>query len=142
MDTPRRLSVRTACDRRRSRTPRKAVTPPEVRPSSAPPTTVTVEVVIAGDECLNLNIWTPDLTAAGLPVLVWIHCGSFMNGSGSVAEYDGSAFARNGVVCVTINYRLAAEGFLFLDDGDANLGPSRSSGSSALGAGQDQGVRR
>jgi len=80
------------------------------------------EVVIHGEDCLNLNVWTPDPGAAGLPVLVWIHGGSFMNGSSSVAEYDGTAFARDGVVCVSINYRLAAEGFLFLDDGTANLG--------------------
>ncbi|HEY0936161.1 MAG TPA: carboxylesterase family protein, partial [Trebonia sp.] len=83
------------------------------------------EVVIAGDDCLNLNVWTPDPGATGLPVLVWIHGGSFMNGSGSVGEYDGTAFARDGVVCVTINYRLAAEGFLFLDgngDSDGNGG--------------------
>ncbi len=80
------------------------------------------EVVIAGDGCLNLNVWTPDPDTTGLPVLVWIHGGSFMNGSGSVGAYDGTAFARDGVVCVTINYRLAAEGFLFLDDGIANLG--------------------
>ncbi len=80
------------------------------------------EVVIPGEDCLNLNVWTPDPGATGLPVLVWIHGGSFMNGSGSVGAYDGSLFARNGVVCVTINYRLAAEGFLFLDDGIANLG--------------------
>jgi para-nitrobenzyl esterase len=80
------------------------------------------EVVIGGDECLNLNVWTPDVGTAGLPVLVWIHGGSFMNGSSSVADYDGAAFARDGVVCVSINYRLAAEGFLFLDDGIANLG--------------------
>jgi para-nitrobenzyl esterase len=80
------------------------------------------EVVIPGEDCLNLNVWTPDPTADGLPVLVWIHGGSFMNGSGSLGEYDGTAFARDGVVCVTINYRLAAEGFLFLDDGIANLG--------------------
>src|ERR1700723_1014557 len=80
------------------------------------------EVVIPGEECLNLNVWTPDLDAAGLPVLVWIHGGSFMNGSSSVGEYDGAAFARDGVVCVSINYRLAAEGFLFLDDGVVNLG--------------------
>ena len=79
------------------------------------------EEVIPGDECLNLNVWTPDQNAK-LPVLVWIHGGSFMNGSGSVGAYDGTAFARDGVVCVTINYRLAAEGFLFLDDGTANLG--------------------
>ncbi len=80
------------------------------------------EEVIAGEECLNLNVWTPDPGAAGLPVLVWIHGGSFMNGSGSVGAYDGTAFARDGVVCVTINYRLAAEGFLFLGDDAANLG--------------------
>ena len=80
------------------------------------------EVVIAGDDCLNLNVWTPDVSAPGLPVLVWIHGGSFMNGSGSVAEYNGAAFARDGVVCVTINYRLGAEGFLYLGDGIANLG--------------------
>jgi para-nitrobenzyl esterase len=80
------------------------------------------EVVIPGEDCLNLNVWTPDPGAAGLPVLVWIHGGSFMNGSGSVAEYNGAAFARDGVVCVTINYRLSAEGFLFLGDGIANLG--------------------
>src|SRR6516164_4840183 len=79
------------------------------------------EVVIPGEECLNLNVWTPDTTAS-LPVLVWIHGGSFMNGSGSVGAYNGAAFARDGVVCVTINYRLAAEGFLFFDDGIANLG--------------------
>ena len=42
------------------------------------------EVVIGGEDCLNLNVWTPDVGAAGLPVLVWIHGGSFMNGSGSV----------------------------------------------------------
>jgi para-nitrobenzyl esterase len=80
------------------------------------------EVVIPGEDCLNLNVWTPDLGAAGLPVLVWIHGGSFMNGSGSVAEYRGTAFARDGVVCVTINYRLGAEGFLFTGDGIANIG--------------------
>ncbi len=97
---------------------------PTVPKGDYPPqyTSLFPEVVIAGEDCLNLNVWTPDPNAAGLPVLVWIHGGSFMNGSGSVAEYNGAAFARDGVVCVTINYRLAAEGFLFLDDGIANLG--------------------
>jgi para-nitrobenzyl esterase len=89
--------------------------PPQYRP-------LFPEVVIPGEDCLNLNVWTPDPDASGLPVLVWIHGGSFMNGSSSVAEYNGAAFARDGVVCVTVNYRLAAEGFLFLDDGIANLG--------------------
>jgi para-nitrobenzyl esterase len=80
------------------------------------------EIVIPGDECLNLNIWTPDIGDVGLPVMVWIHGGSFANGSGSLPEYAGGAFARDGVVCVTINYRLGAEGFLYFDDGTANLG--------------------
>lgn len=73
-----------------------------------------------GDDCLNLNIWTPDPGAAGLPVMVWIPGGMFEAGSG--ATYDGSHFGRDGVVCVTINYRVGAEGFLYLPDGDANLG--------------------
>ena len=80
------------------------------------------EPVIPGEDCLNLNVWTPDPTAAALPVFVWIHGGSFMNGSGAVPAYRGSSFARDGVVCVTINYRLQAEGFLHTGDGVANLG--------------------
>ncbi|MGV9384146.1 carboxylesterase/lipase family protein [Nonomuraea sp. NPDC003707] len=80
------------------------------------------EVVIPGEECLNLNVWTPGPGGSGLPVLVWIHGGMFTQGSGSVPGYRGTSFARDGVVCVTINYRLGAEGFLHLDDGTANLG--------------------
>lgn len=76
---------------------------------------------IDGEDCLNLNIWTP-VGAENLPVLVWIHGGGFTNGSGSAAEFDGTAFALSEVVCVTINYRVAADGFLFLDDGIANVG--------------------
>lgn len=80
-----------------------------------------VEPTIPGDDCLNLNIWTPD-PAAALPVLVWIHGGSFVYGTGAVSLYDGSAFARDGVVCVTINYRLGVDGFLLLDGVPANRG--------------------
>ena len=73
-----------------------------------------------GEDCLNLNVWTPNPAAHGLPVMVWIPGGMFEVGSG--ATYDGSRFARDGVVCVTINYRVGPEGFLYLADGDANLG--------------------
>ena len=73
-----------------------------------------------GEDCLNLNVWTPDPAARGLPVMVWIPGGMFEVGTG--ATYDGSRFARDGVVCVTINYRVGPEGFLHLADGDANLG--------------------
>lgn len=80
------------------------------------------EPSIAGEDILNLNIWTPETGAARLPVFVWIHGGAFTNGSGAVPIYDGTAFARDGVVCVTINYRLGAEGFALLDDAPANRG--------------------
>ena len=80
------------------------------------------EVTIAGEECLNLNVWAPADGGGGLPVLVWIHGGAFTNGSNSVPEYDGSAFARNGIVTVAVNYRLAAEGFLYTGEDPANLG--------------------
>ena len=64
-----------------------------------------------GDDCLNLNVWTPDAAASGLPVLVWIHGGAFYAGSGIDAVYNGANFARDGVVCVTLNYRLGIQGF-------------------------------
>ena len=83
----------------------------------------------AGDDSLNLNVWTPDPTASGLPVLVWVHGGAFVSGSGIEPVYDGSAFARNGVVCVTINYRLGAQGFLHLADHFPELAESGTLGS-------------
>ncbi len=80
------------------------------------------EVTIPGEDCLNLNVWTPGPGRSGLPVLVWIHGGMFVKGSGALPAHRGVSFARDGVVCVTINYRLGAEGFLHLGDGTANLG--------------------
>ena len=68
----------------------------------------------AGADSLNLNVWTPDPSASGLPVLVWIHGGAFVSGSGIEPTYNGASFARNGVVCVTVNYRLGAQGFMHL----------------------------
>ena len=93
------------------------------KPPYFPPfDTILPEPAIPGEDCLNLNIWTPDPTATGLPVMVWIHGGAFANGTGAIASYDGASFARDGVVLVSINYRLGVDGFLFLDDGVANLG--------------------
>jgi para-nitrobenzyl esterase len=93
------------------------------KPPYFPPFDVLLpEPVVPGEDCLNLNIWTPDPGRGGLPVMVWIHGGAFSNGSGAIPQYDGSRFARDGVACVTINYRLGTDGFLYLDDGIANLG--------------------
>jgi carboxylesterase type B len=80
------------------------------------------ELTIAGEDCLNLNIWSPDLGAAGQPVMVWFSGGAFETGTAAAPAYDGSRFARDGIVCVTINYRVGADGFLYLGDGNANLG--------------------
>ncbi|MET8352930.1 MULTISPECIES: carboxylesterase/lipase family protein [unclassified Micromonospora] len=88
----------------------------------APVVPLLPEVTIPGEDCLNLNVWTPGTSPSDRPVFVWIHGGSFTSGSGANAEYDGTAFARDGVVCVTINYRLGADGFLELPDADTNRG--------------------
>jgi para-nitrobenzyl esterase len=66
-----------------------------------------------GEDCLYLNVWTPARKAgARLPVMVWIHGGGFVAGFGDEPRHDGGAFARKGVVLVTINYRLGVFGFL------------------------------
>jgi carboxylesterase type B len=70
-----------------------------------------------GEDCLYLNIWTPAAHRGRRPVLVWIHGGAFILGSGCQMLYDGATLARRGdVVVVTINYRLGALGFLRLRD--------------------------
>lgn len=91
-------------------------TPPQ--PPTPPPLDFFAPA-IPGADYLNLNIWTPEPGSARLPVMVWIFGGGFDTGSNGL--YDGHAFARDGVVFVAINYRLGAEGFLFLDDGIANV---------------------
>ncbi|MDR2986785.1 MAG: carboxylesterase family protein, partial [Nocardiopsaceae bacterium] len=96
-------------------------TPP--KPDYPPPfDTLFGEPNIAGDDWLNLNVWTPDPTASGLPVMVWIHGGAFANGNSAIPLYDGHAFARDGVVLVSINYRLGVDGFAVLPGRPANRG--------------------
>ncbi|MER5203469.1 carboxylesterase/lipase family protein [Streptomyces sp. NPDC002825] len=81
------------------------------------------ENAVPGEDCLNLSVWTPSPgPGAQLPVMVWLHGGAFTNGSGSASGYDGGAFARDGVVCVTLNYRLGADGFLRLPGRPDNRG--------------------
>jgi para-nitrobenzyl esterase len=75
-----------------------------------------------GLDCLNLNVRTPDVGATGLPVMVWIHGGGFMTGSGSSPIHDGITWARDGIVHVSINYRMSIDGWLFFGGDTANLG--------------------
>jgi len=65
------------------------------------------------EDCLYLNIWAPaDAAPRSLPVMVWLHGGSFESGSGAEPSCDGAALARLGAVVVTLNYRLGIFGFL------------------------------
>ena len=69
------------------------------------------EIGPMSEDCLSLNIWAPE-NASNAPVLVWIHGGALVSGASSFDMYDGSRLARQGVVVVSINYRLGALGFL------------------------------
>ncbi|MFC0338394.1 para-nitrobenzyl esterase [Kushneria avicenniae] len=84
-------------------------------PSDAAPLGVT-----PAEDCLYLNVWAPsnaipdpqaDRAQTNHPVLVWIHGGGYVNGGTSAPVYDGSAFARDGVILVSLNYRLGRFGF-------------------------------
>lgn len=63
------------------------------------------------EDCLFLNIWTPAARGDRRPVMVWLHGGGFIAGSGSERQFDGHALARRGAILVTINYRLGRLGF-------------------------------
>jgi len=64
------------------------------------------------EDCLYANVWLPEKAPARrVPVMVWIYGGGFVNGGSSPAVYDGSQFAKRGVVFVSFNYRLGRFGF-------------------------------
>ncbi len=69
--------------------------------------------VTPSEDCLYVNVWLPAKAPGGkqLPVMVWIYGGGFVNGGGSPQVYDGSQFARQGIVLVSFNYRLGILGF-------------------------------
>lgn len=72
------------------------------------------------EDCLTLNVWTPGADSAKRPVMVWIHGGGFVSGSGSLPVYSGDTFARDGdLVVVTVNYRLGPLGYLYFGEDGA-----------------------
>ncbi|WP_416442976.1 carboxylesterase/lipase family protein [Leucobacter sp. HNU] len=91
-----------------------------------PGVTLIPEPSIPGDSTLNVNVFTPDPVAAepgpGLPVLVWIHGGGYFAGSPASVWYDGRNFNRDGVVTVTVSYRLGFDGFGWVADAPSNRG--------------------
>ncbi len=81
------------------------------------------------EDCLFLNIQTPALDDSRRPVMVWIHGGAFVNGTGAIPWYDGAHFVRGGdVVVVSINYRLGTLGWLSLGQLDPTYATSANNG--------------
>nr|AJN91206.1 carboxylesterase [Cnaphalocrocis medinalis] len=75
-----------------------------------------LNTVHGSEDCLYLNVYSPDLRPdQPLPVMVWIHGGGFMSGSGNDDLYGPEFLIRQGVILVTFNYRLEVLGFLCLD---------------------------
>ena len=91
-----------------------------------PGVTLIPEPSIAGDSTLNVNVFTPSPIPAGpgegLPVLVWIHGGGYFAGSPASPWYDGRNFNRDGVVTVSLSYRLGFDGFGWIEDAPSNRG--------------------
>lgn len=83
--------------------------------------TMIPEPSIPGDDTLNANVFTPD-TGGSLPVMVWIHGGGYVAGSPASPWYDGRAFNRDGVVTVTVSYRVGFDGFGHIDGAPGNRG--------------------
>ncbi len=92
---------------------------------------VVADTIKVSEDCLYLNIWTPAVNGAQAPVMVWIHGGSNLNGSGAESLYDGSELASHGVVVVTVNYRLGILGFMAHPDLVAES-PNHSAGNYGL----------
>lgn len=87
-----------------------------------PGITLIPEPSVPGDATLNVNVFTPDPGASSLPVLVWIHGGGYFSGSPASPWYDGRAFNRDGVVTVTLSYRLGVDGFGAIAGAPSNRG--------------------
>jgi para-nitrobenzyl esterase len=83
--------------------------------------TLIPEPSVPGESTLNVNVFTPTADAdAGLPVLVYFHGGGYSAGSPASPWYDGAAFNRDGVVTVTVSYRLGFDGFGWISDAPHN----------------------
>lgn len=112
-----------APQRRRPWSGVRAAVEPGATPQRRPmmPFSTIPEESVPGDDTLHVSVWTPEPDRdASLPVMVWIHGGGFVGGIPSSPWYDGSSFAENGVVVVSVSYRLGFEGFGLVDGGDDN----------------------
>lgn len=95
---------------------------PQAGHSGAVMSSVSGTVADGSGDCLTLNVWSPALGAAGLPVMVWIHGGRYLQGSSANPHHDGAMLAARGVVVVSMNYRVGAEGFAYIHGAPDNRG--------------------
>jgi para-nitrobenzyl esterase len=109
----------------------------ETRGPRAPQRPSPMEVALSGgdpppwdeESCLTLNVWTAGLDDRSRPVMVWIHGGAFIFGTGSSPWYDGQRFAADhDVVLISFNYRLGVLGFTYLGHLDPSFADSGSLG--------------
>ncbi|MCH1929565.1 carboxylesterase family protein [Shewanella sp. A25] len=82
-----------------------------MQPNHKVPTIYTNDINPMSEDCLSLNIWAPE-NADNAPVMVWIHGGALVKGASKEPLYDGAQLAKQGVVVVSINYRLGVFGYL------------------------------
>lgn len=100
---------------------RLGATPQRKQPAEV---TLIPEPSIPGESTLNVNVYTPapGMPDEALPVLVYIHGGGYTAGSPASPWYDGRAFNRDGVVTVSLSYRLGFDGFGYIEGAPANRG--------------------
>lgn len=79
------------------------------------------EPIVAGTDTLHVDVWAPD-SGRDHPVLVWFHGGGWESGSSHQPWFEGSTFARRGIVVVSVGYRLGVEGFTSFPDAPENRG--------------------
>jgi para-nitrobenzyl esterase len=101
-----------------------------IQPATPVPNLYTSDITPTSEDCLNLNVWAPD-DASGAPVFVWIHGGALVKGSSKEPLYDGARMAQQGIVVVSINYRLGVLGYL-AHPGLSAESPDRVSGNYGL----------
>lgn len=101
-----------------------------IQPQGRPVSIYSQDLGATSEDCLSLNVWSPD-TVGRAPVIVWIHGGSLVAGSSKEPMYDGAALAAEGVVVVSINYRLGMLGYFAHPELSAES-PERASGNYGL----------
>ncbi|MDI6629395.1 MAG: carboxylesterase family protein [Rhodococcus sp. (in: high G+C Gram-positive bacteria)] len=81
-----------------------------------------VDTLDQSEDCLVLSVTAP-VAAEGLPVMVWLHGGGYVSGGGEAEKYDADHLVREGVVVVSVTFRLGGFGYLTpKDTGDSNIG--------------------